>query len=266
MAKRGDRRNSSKHDHHNRRHNVPHYNGNECDYSHISSNHDIFHHHRYCHHHSAASLIVKKAIGFVVFIILLSVAEIVSQQINNPVYAEVINFFSTNISLFFIIFLVGLANDIFWNFYFPFNLVAPVISSVLSVFIVELFYRMWNFIDSFLYTGFSVPINAIYVIVFMLTLLFGYLALLARGARRAREKFWEKEEKIMEEEEKRRSEILERISQRRKSRSENRAEWEKVGSEIRQVFYNIGKTINDAFERHYDKAEKKLRSHGKRRK
>jgi hypothetical protein len=179
--------------------------------------------------------------GFIVFIILLSVASFVVPNISNSVYSDVIQFFNANVAIFFILFFIGMINEIFWSFYFPFNIIAPITSSVLSIFVISFFYKVWLFIDGYVHTNAYIPITMIYPIVIILTFIIGYVIIFTRGARRFGEKI--------------------EVVSKRKERRTKRTEWEDVGEEFRQAFYNLGRAINDSFE----KKEKEIRKRRSRR-
>ena len=78
--------------------------------------------------------------GFIVLIVLLIIANVLISSINNIVYTNIVQFFNSLLGLFVILFLIGMLNGIFWSFEFPLNLLAPMSSGVLGIFIVNLIY------------------------------------------------------------------------------------------------------------------------------
>jgi hypothetical protein len=231
-----------KEDYHSRFHNSHNHTYHNFNHNfHNRSNNDSFHDHCYCHHRSPVSIIFKNTIGFVIFVVLLSVAGIISQSINNPVYTQIVQFFNSNMGIFLILFLVGMINDIFWNFCFPANIFAPIISSVLSVFAVSLFYKIWVFIEIYIDTDIAIPINSIYIFVAVLTLIIGYIILITRETR---ERFECRLKEVKE----------------LKRKAGKKVEWEDIKEEFKMACYNFGKAMNRAFS-----SEKEKRS-GKRKK
>lgn len=195
---------------------------------------------------SSLNIIFHSIIGFIIWIILLIIANILVPYINEPTYGMFIQFFNSLLVLFFILFLIGMVNSLFWNFRLPLNLFAPIFSAILSLFIVSLTYRIFEFIQAFIYFNILeyFPLSSVYIIVFFATLVFGYLMLIAEEVKKAREYSKEYKREIKE---KRKSQGLD-IS------------WEDVESEFRKVFFNIGEALNRVFDdKKKDKTKKKKR-------
>jgi len=170
-------------------------------------------------------VIFSNVIGFLIFLILLALANYLKAFIFSHTYWAIVDFLIANLWLSFWIFFLTLIADIFWTFRVPFNLVAPILSAASSIFIVDYIYRIWNFMDVTGRTNIGLPIGAIYPIVFWVVLVVGYITILTRFKREGRE---EKEE--------------------RKAKKKSDIEWEDVGDAFRQAFYNIGMALKEAFE------------------
>ena len=180
-------------------------------------------------HKSSLSIILHRFIGFLFLIIILAIANILIPFVSPGVYSNVVGFFNTNLFLLIILFFIGLIDDLFWNFRFPFNILAPISSSFLGVFITNLLYKIWLFIDSYAGTGVNIPINLVYVLVFFSILVFSYIYLFV---------------KIGDENY---SDVVIEINEKsRKKKKGNSLDWEDVGDEFRLAFYNIAKSINKA--------------------
>lgn len=196
-------------------------------------------------HNSALSIIIRRSIGFVVFIILLLIAVSLSYAVQNSVYSSIITFFNVNIPLFFSIFLFGIINEIFWILEFPLNILAPITSSILSVIVTTFIYRIWLFLNTnYIRSEIAIPIGLIYILVFIIAIIAGYANL-------AREGFeFERFHKVEWNREKAK---LERESRKKKEK----IEWGEVEDQFKLLFYNIGDSLNRAFERHRKRHERK---------
>ncbi len=176
------------------------------------------------------SIIFPQIIGFIIFIILLSIANFLVPLIPNDIYRDIISFINSNVILSFFLLFVGLINEIFWNFNFPFNLLAPVTSTIFSVFIITLFYRMWIFLDGYVHAGISIPIYTIYTVIALIVFIAGYMIIIASGG-----KTKEKVETDYQKEFKK----IKRLSTKKKSD----VEWDDVKGQSKLLVYNLEETI-----------------------
>jgi hypothetical protein len=122
-------------------------------------------------------IIISKIIGFLVFLIILAIANYLKVYITNEMYYTVIDFIIDNLWLSFLIFIATMIAEVFWVFSFPFNLPAPILSAISSVFIVSYIYRMWILVEGFTTTKIVIPIWAIYPLVFWIVLIVGYISI-----------------------------------------------------------------------------------------
>ncbi len=181
----------------------------------------------------AHHIVLMKVCGFLFFLILLAIANIVTVKINNSVYTGVVMFFNRNITFLFFMTLIGMINELFWNFHFPFNIPAPLTGGVLGIYIVMFFYRVWNFLNLYINLSINLPMGLIYLIVFLSTVVLGYMTILSRQGKPREE--WKQE-------------LRRRHEKMRKERKGKDVEWKEVENEFRLVFYNIGRSINKLFE------------------
>ena len=170
---------------------------------------------------SASRIVISHAAGFLVFIIILGIANMI--DFKSPVLGNIVMFFNANIILLLVMMVFGLLNDIFWQYSFPFNVLAPVSGAVLGVLIVTFICRMFSLTDSYLRIG-SLPCVAIATIVFFLVLIGGFATILVRGGKPREE--WHEE---------------------KKRKRHGWPEWEDVGKEFRMAMYNLGKSLEKAF-------------------
>ena len=193
-------------------------------------------------------IILSRVFGFVFFLVLLAIANFLVPYVPSEVYAQAVKFFNLNIILLLIIMFIGIINDIFWNFSFPFNILAPISSAILGIYIVTFLYRIWIFLDFYFQTGFYFPIRTLYTIVFVFVLIFGYFAILARGGRPRDE--W-KQRCIERHEEKleRKKEKLEKKMEKIDRKISRKVEWDEVGEQFKLALYNLGKSISSLFEK-----------------
>jgi hypothetical protein len=202
---------------------------------------------------SVLKIVLSRIFGFIFFLILLGIANILVRFIPSSVYAAVINFFNTNILLFLGMMLVGMVNEIFWSFYFPFNILAPVASAILSIFIVSFIYRAWSFLDTFFRTNFVLP-GSLYLPIALIILFFGYIAILTRKGK-------PKEEFDIDAKKPLPKGAAGAVAQKKKL--DEQVEWEDVSNEFKLALYNIGRSINKNFEKKPKRSNKKARKKAK---
>jgi hypothetical protein len=193
---------------------------------------------------SIARIILSRVIGFLLFLVILAIANVLISSINNQVYTDTVDFFNTNLTIIIIVTFFGLVNDIFWTFYFPFNILAPVISAVLSVYIVTFIYRFWLFANNYIKFQLTIPINTIYLVVVLLVLILGYIVILARGGRPRQE--WK--ERHEERRERRKEEVQERLDNLDKRIKAKQLEWEEVGDQFKSALYKVGEKLNNSLD------------------
>lgn len=203
---------------------------------------------------SIPRIIISGIAGFLLFLILLAIANVLLPFINNSNYSGAVDFVNNNIILFFIIAFIGIINDIFWSFYFPFNIIAPVTGALLSVYIIMFLERLFNFFNTRLSTKIIIPFSELYFLVALIVFIAGYIIIAARHGRPRGdfEERWKERHKIRL---KRRKERLE-DEIKELSREVKNIKWEDVGDEFKQALYNLGKSINNLFEEK-DKAKKR---------
>lgn len=195
---------------------------------------------------SVPRIILSQIIGFIIFLILLAATNMLIPSINSIFYTQIILFFNSNIYLLLILTLIGILNEIFWSFYFPFNLVAPIISAVLSIYIITFIYKFWILANNYIESSIQIPLHAIYFAVFIIVLVFGYILLLARGGK-PREDWQERHEKYKREKwEQRRKKYQKKIENLDKKVRSN-LDWEDVEDEFKLALYNLGRIINNLF-------------------
>jgi hypothetical protein len=192
---------------------------------------------------SAAHIVISRVGGFVFFIILLALANLLVPGIQNQAYTGIVGFFNSNLYLLLAIMLVGMVNEIFWNSGFPAMLLAPISGSLLAVYVIMFIYSLWQFLDAgYFKINAAIPIFAIYTLVAILTLTVGYLIVFLSGGE-APEDMRERMHELRHERWKKREERM--AAELKKSK----VEWEDVGDEFKLFFYNFGRSLNSMFEK-----------------
>jgi hypothetical protein len=189
-------------------------------------------------------IILSRLFSVLFFLVVMIVVNALIPSINNNLYEVTVNFFNSNLLFIIVLMFLSILNEVFWSFYFPFNFIAPVTSGALAVYITMFAYKIWNFLDSFLITGVTVPIVIIYFVVFLISIIFGYLFILDRGGRPKEDwgDLWNWQKGVWK-----RSEG--KISKFEKKQKKNEVEWKDVGDQFKLFFFNIGRSMNKSFER-----------------
>jgi hypothetical protein len=182
-----------------------------------------------------AHIILFKIWGFLFFLILLAIANILIPSVNNYLYEGIVMFFNANIILLFILTGIGMINELFWNFNFPFNILAPITGGVLGIYVLMFFYQIWIFLEGYIHVNINFPMDSFYVLIFFFVMVLGYIVILSRNGKTREE--WEERWKRRHEE-----------MGKNKKHKEKEIEWEDVEKEFRLIFYNIGRGINSLFE------------------
>jgi hypothetical protein len=210
---------------------------------------------------SSLSIVLHSITGFIVLIVLLIIANVLISSINNIVYTNIVQFFNSLLGLFVILFLIGMLNGIFWSFEFPLNLLAPISSGVLGIFIVNLVYKLLEFAQTFVYfdTLAKILSHNIYPIVFFVTIIIGYLIIIneeyRRTGRNSREERKPKEYVNRKDMDNMKSKIEDKKLEEKKS-YKSEFSWEEVGDEFKKASLNVGKALNKAFEGKKEKDNK----------
>jgi len=198
---------------------------------------------------SSFEIVISSIVGFLIFIALLLIANLLSPYINNGVFSSILRFLTSSIGVLAIITLLGLVNAIFWNMRFPFNILAPITSAFLSSYIWDFLVNFWNFFEAYLQTGITIPSELIKLIMFWIVILVGYFIIIFRKLTSISKMEREIEKPIEEKkrlEEKRRFEEQKRQQEMRKGK---RISWSDVGNEFKKFFLNIGRSVNSLFKR-----------------
>jgi hypothetical protein len=189
-------------------------------------------------------IILLRLFSILFFLIMMVVANALIPSIQNNMYERIVNFFNSNLLFIILLMFITILNEVFWSFYFPFNFIAPITTGALGVYITMFIYKIWSFLDAYLLTGIVIPIATIYLIVFLVSLVFGYLFILDRGGRPKEDwgELWNWQKNVWKKSEGK----ISKFEKKRTSKDE--IEWKDVGSQFKLFFYNIGRSMNKSFE------------------
>lgn len=197
---------------------------------------------------SVSKIIISRIIGFIILLILLVIANILIPIFNNSLYSSIITFFNTNIILLLMLTLAGLINEIFWSFYFPFSIVAPITGAILSIYIILFIHKLFDFLSIYIQPDLVLPWQAIQSVVFWIVIIAGYFIILIRQGK-PKQEWCEKVEKWHEQRwERKREKLNKKIEKLDRKLGKKKFEWEDVGDEFKTLFYNIGNSLNSLFE------------------
>ena len=186
---------------------------------------------------STIGIIISRIIGFVIFLILIGVASLISIGVHNSTYLEIVSFFYENIKLLLTMTIIGTIGEIFWNFSFPFNVVAPIANAFLGKYIIIFLYELLDKVGlENLTQGYSV--TSVSKWTFIIVLVVGYILIF--------KKMNEKHKKEENED-----------KERKKKEEEYIKEWEKIGERIKESVEKSVKSLSYAFKKKEKKKIKK---------
>ena len=133
---------------------------------------------------SVFSVILSKIFGFLFFLLMVYVANLLTQYIDSEIYTEILHFINRNFTFLVITSLILMLGEIFFAIYFPFNLPAPLFSSIGSIMIVTFIGKIFLLVDSFtgenIYLIFRILSYVVYPLVFLIVLIGGYISIFFR--------------------------------------------------------------------------------------
>jgi hypothetical protein len=190
-------------------------------------------------------IILLRLFSILFFLIMMVVVNALIPSIQNNMYEKIVNFFNSNLLFIILLMFITILNEVFWSFYFPFNFIAPITTGALGVYITMFIYKIWVFLDNYLLTGIVIPIATIYLIVFLISLVFGYLFILDRGGRPKEDwgELWNWQKNVWKKSEGKISKF-----ETKKIPKKEEIGWGDVGDQFKLFFYNIGRSMNKSFE------------------
>ena len=174
------------------------------------------------------SVTLERLIGLVVFLLILGVLNLIN--FDSLINVQVVDFLNEHVAviiLFSVLFYLG---EMFFLFTFPFNVPAPLINAVGSLFLVgflfQIFYEIGRILSQDVFSTIKFLEPVAIVLVFLIVLIAGSVRIIAALLPQKK-----KEEK--------------------KKPSKNKKDttsWEEVGNEFRSALYNLASSLKESLE------------------
>lgn len=198
---------------------------------------------------STFGIIFSRIFGWIIFIVLLGIATYIANKINIASYTSIVSFFHSNMSFLGGMLLLGTVSELFWNFSFPFNIIAPIISGFFGKYNVSFIYQFLTVIGLSSFTD-KYPIDIVEMILFWIIIVGGYIAIFFKLSRRNDKK--EEEKEIKED--------------KKNNESEKDSEWKEALERIEDSIKNMGDKIQKAFSKDKEEDKEEKDEEGKERK
>ncbi|MBU0907104.1 MAG: hypothetical protein KKE05_03005 [Nanoarchaeota archaeon] len=156
---------------------------------------------------SVAGAFFEGVFGILFFLILLGIANLISDSVGNETFSSVVGFFNSNILFLILISVVMLVGAIFSVLWFPFNLPHPVFHAIGGIMIVQFLFSLFDFLGLMALDFLYLPAM---IVVPLLTLFIGYILIFVRLFSLDREERKEKIKKMKGRSEKEWEDIVER--------------------------------------------------------
>ena len=143
--------------------------------------------------------ILTRVIGFFIFLVLLGIANLLTNYIKNSIYLSVVNFLNTNIWLIVIFSVILLIGEIFGYLMFPLNIPSPLFNAVGGALLIQFVFKLFVYLTTISNVKISLGLpltdieNIVIIIVFIVVLVVGYAHIII-DATRPRKKHIHKEE------------------------------------------------------------------------
>lgn len=130
------------------------------------------------------AILISRIAGIVIFLILLAILNALTGYVQSLTFLHVVEFLNANIGLLILIAVIFLVGDLFGALTFPLNLPGPVFGAVGAVFTVMFLFRLFLLVGEITGIGFFTIFTGslallIYILVFIVVLIGGYIALFA---------------------------------------------------------------------------------------
>lgn len=137
-----------------------------------------------------SKVIFSKLIGFIFFLILLFVLNILAMTLGIPDLNLALQMLNNNIDLIMALFILFFIGEILEVLILPFNLLAPLFNAVGSLFLTTFIFKVFEYLESlinvnvfFIFRAFS---WLIYPLVFFTVLLVGYVGIFTKKPKKKR--------------------------------------------------------------------------------
>ena len=173
----------------------------------------------------AVSAIIRGIITILVLIIIVVIANFLTYYTSNPSILKIVSFLNSNLVLLIATTILFFIGDALYHLKFPIDLASPPFDAIGSVFVAAFLINALILLDTFINTGISLWAQRlkiwIYIIVFVIVLITGYLSIISRLSRIEKRKGeYEEIEEIEEEPIKTKRKRVRRIRRVRRVRRE----------------------------------------------
>jgi len=131
--------------------------------------------------------ILTRFIGFLIFLVLLGLANVLTYYIKNEIFLSVVNFLNVNVWLIIIFSVILLIGEIFGLLMFPLNIPGPLFNAVGSVFLIQFVFKLFEFITKLSKVVINIPLNnienVVMILVFIIVLVVGYVHIVIDATR-----------------------------------------------------------------------------------
>lgn len=129
-------------------------------------------------------VLISRIIGLVILLILIAILNALAGYVQSLTFLRVVEFLNANIGLLILIAALFLVGDLFGALTFPLNLPGPVFGAAGAVFTIMFLFRLFSLVAGItgiaIFGIFTGPLALlIYIIIFVLALIGGYIALFA---------------------------------------------------------------------------------------
>ncbi len=134
---------------------------------------------------SVTGILLSRIGGFIVFLILLAILNILSgAYVQSPTFIRIVEFLNASLGLLILITALFLLGDLFGTFTLPLNLPAPVFNAFGAVFLVMFLFRLFVLVGEITGIGIFAVLETtlalpVYILVFIVVLIGGYALLFA---------------------------------------------------------------------------------------
>ncbi len=143
--------------------------------------------------------LITRVIGFLIFLILLGIVNLLTNYIRNPIFSSVVSFLNSNIWLIVIFSVIFLIGEIFGYLSFPLNIPYPLFNAVGGVFLIQFAFKLLKFIlnqaniQISLGVSLSTIENIVIIVVFIIVLIVGYAHVIMDATRPRRKRLFRDE-------------------------------------------------------------------------
>lgn len=136
---------------------------------------------------SIANVLLTKTVGFLIFLVLIGLANTLLYYIPNENFYSIVGFLNSNIWLIITFTLILFIGEIFGILVFPLNLPSPLFNGVGSILLVRFVFNILIFVDSLTGIHLAIPYELLYILIAFLVLIIviivGYIEIFREIAR-----------------------------------------------------------------------------------